>query len=136
MAKKKNYVTNAELKSQLKLYDESKVIPEKLHFMFYEMSTRIGRKPNFINYTYISDMIQEAYAKCISIVHKFDQTRENPYGYFTTVIHNCFLDYIGKEKRLNVTREKLRDDFYADMCNRVTNMDERMLFEEGENNEY
>lgn len=134
--KKRNYVSNKDLKCEITLFKKSGEISESLHKYLYEMAKRIGQKPNFCNYPMRDDMVSDAYLKCLIVLDKFDNSRPNAFGYFSTVIHNFFLDVIGKEKRKLSTIDKLKEMIYDNLCNRYKNIDYRMLDEEGENKEY
>lgn len=134
--KKQKYVSNKDLKAEITQFKKTGEISEDLHKMLYEMAKGIGRKPNFCNYTWIQDMMSDAYLKCLIVLDKFDNSRPNAFGYFSTVIHNFFLDVIGKEKRKLNTVIKLKEMTYDNLCNRYKNIDSRFLTEEGENNEY
>lgn len=111
MAKRKNYITNKELHYEIKKYQKSGVHSEKLHLMFYKMAEQISSKGNFANYTWQEDMISDAYLKCLEVSAKFDLKRENPFSYFTTVIHNYFYDVIESAKKLKAVKEKLRENY-------------------------
>lgn len=136
MSKKKNYVNNKSLRGELIKHYETGKISDELHFMILKMCERIGTKPNFCNYTYIKDMISDAYLKCINVINngKFDIQRKNAYGYFTTVIHNCFLDILGKEKRHVNTRDNLKEFVYSEVCSRYPNINEKTILEDPEDN--
>jgi RNA polymerase sigma factor (sigma-70 family) len=93
-----SYITNAELLEQFKIMEETGKVPDDLHFMFLKMAEKIANKGCFCNYTYIEDMIQEAYVRCVHYANRFDSERPNPFAYFTTVIHHSFIAHIKKEK--------------------------------------
>ena len=98
--KRNNYVDKEEFLEQLWILDETDELPERLHLIFYEMAQRYSTINSFRNYSYIEDMVSSAYENCIMVAHKFDiQTRDNPFAYFTTVIHRNFLNYIAREKK-------------------------------------
>jgi len=114
MAKKqsKYYVKNKEMLAELRLMHErgDGVITENLHLMFYKMAQKIGTKPRFSGYSWIEDMISDAYLKCCTIAHKFDVEKENPFGYFTTVIINYFWDALASENKQKNIKDRIRDD--------------------------
>lgn len=109
-SKSKYYVTNKELLVEIKLFKESGVISEKLHLMFFKMASQIGTKARFSGYTWIEDMISDAYLKCCNVAHKFDDAQTNPFGYFTTVIIHYFWDALASENKQKNIKERLRDE--------------------------
>lgn len=130
---KKNYVNNITLREELIKHFETEIISDKLHFIILDMCKRIGSKPNFCNYTYIQDMIFDAYTKCIGVISrkKFNIERQNAFAYFTTVIHNSFTDKIGKEWHHRNTKKQLKEQIYNNLYERYRNIDHRMITEEG-----
>ncbi len=99
--KRNNYVDKKEFLEQLKILNnnETDEVPEKLHLIFHKMATNYATIASFRNYSYIEDMITEAYINCVLVARKFDIERFNPFAYFTTVIHRNFLNFIAKEKK-------------------------------------
>ena len=79
--------------------------------MFFKMAEQIATKACFSNYTWIDDMTSDSYLKCLEVAKKFDLERTNPFAYFTTVIHNFFLDVIAGEKKQKAMKERLRDEY-------------------------
>lgn len=106
----KYYVQNQEMIAAIKDFHKTGVIGEDLHLMFYAMAKNIGTKPRFSGYTWIEDMISDAYLKCCIVVQKFDTERTNPFGYFSTVIINFFWDALAGENKQKKIKSKLRDD--------------------------
>ena len=96
-----NYVDKAELMKELILLKETDELSEKLHLIFYKIAKNYATINSFRNYTYIEDMISEAYVRCVVMARKFDVNIEkaNPFAYFTTIIHRDFLNFIAKEKK-------------------------------------
>lgn len=117
MAKKtkKNYVNNAELRQELIHLEQTDEFSDKLHLMFWEMCNRIASKPRFFSYTWKEDMITAAYLRCVRYAKSFDTNRTNPFGYFTTTIHNCFFKY-------RETEMKYQDSKWIELSNHVTEM--------------
>jgi len=94
-----NYIEKEDFLKELRILKRTNTITEKLHLIFFEISTKYATINSFRNYTYIEDMVSEAYLKCAKVADKFDiENRSNPFAYFTTVIHRTFLNYIAKEK--------------------------------------
>jgi DNA-directed RNA polymerase specialized sigma24 family protein len=116
--KGKHYVTNKEMITELKKLKKTGVIGERLHLIFYEMAEQIGTKGRFSGYTWIEDMVSDAYLKCCIIAHKFDTERTNPFGYFTTVIIHYFWDALAGEKKQKNIKDKLRDEQISQLYHR------------------
>ena len=96
----KHYINNKKFLELLKEYNETDEMPEELHMMFYTLAKNYAHLKNFRGYTYIDDMIVEAYMRCVKYAKSFNvKDRDNPFAYFTMVVHNQFLQFIGKEKQ-------------------------------------
>jgi hypothetical protein len=115
MPKKKNhYIDNEEMLQELISFKENGTLSENLHLMFYEMAKKIGTKPRFSGYTWIEDMVSDAYLKCCNVAHKFDPDKtQNPFGYFSTVIIHYFWDALQGEDKQKKVKERLRDEQLA-----------------------
>ena len=114
---KTNYISNKEFLKELKRFDETQIFSKRLHELFYILAQRIARKPCW--YAKICNMnvkdvdiektkeelIHEGYFKCISKVESFDiKNRNNPFSYFTTVIHNAYRDYFALSYRQDILK--------------------------------
>jgi len=127
MSKKKSehYVNNKELLEALVVYkskvekdffekngriptreDRSKQwegkpkIPNYLGECFLKIATHLSYKPNFVNYMFRDDMISDGIENCVQYIHNFDPEKSNnPFAYFTQIIHYAFLRRIQKEKK-------------------------------------
>lgn len=96
--KEKNYyIDKKEFHTELVNFNETGVISEKLHMMFWSLARNIARKSRFYGYTFKEDMITEAYMRCVRYAGSFDVAQLNPYSYFTQLIHNKFQDMIWDE---------------------------------------
>jgi hypothetical protein len=113
MAKKKSehYVNNKELLEALILY-RAKYLKSKenglpkpqisnyLGECFLKIATHLSYKPNFVNYMFRDDMISDGIENCVQYIHNFNPEKsQNPFAYFTQIIHYAFLRRIQKEKR-------------------------------------
>lgn len=106
--KKENYVDPEVFKAQILQFYKDKIITNELGKTIYDIATRLGFAPNFINYTYKEEMISDAVVKMFHalINQKFDPNRinkagvkGNPYSYYTKIAFNAFRNRIKKEKR-------------------------------------
>lgn len=116
--KGKHYVTNQEMLAELRELEKTGIISERLHLIFYKMAEQIGTKGRFSGYTWIEDMVSDAYLKCCLVAHKFDLQKKNPFGYFTTVIIHYFWDALAGEKKQGKIKEKLRDEQISQIYHR------------------
>lgn len=75
---------------------------------FLKIATHLSYKTNFINYIFIDDMISDGIENCVQYIHNFNPEKsQNPFAYFTQIIHYAFLRRIGKEKRQLEIKNKL-----------------------------
>ena len=83
-------------------YKETGVISEELGRMIWYIAKNYSKKGSFSGYTWREDMISEAILTCLKYMHNFDPTKQkypNPFAYFTTIVHNAFVNYIRKQKK-------------------------------------
>lgn len=75
-------------------------IPNYIGECFYKIATHLSFKPNFVNYMFRDDMISDGIENSVQYILNFDPEKsQNPFAYFTQVIHYAFLRRIQKEKR-------------------------------------
>ena len=65
-------------------------IPNYLGECFLKIATHLSYKPNFVNYMFREDMISDNFNP---------EKSQNPFAYFTQIIHYAFLRRIQKEKK-------------------------------------
>lgn len=95
----------AQKKSTRKL--KAPQIPEYIGECLLMIATRLSNKPNFANYTFREDMISDAIENCILYMHNFDPKKsQNPFAYFTQIIHYAFIRRIEREKKHSYTKYK------------------------------
>lgn len=114
MAKRKrseHYVNNKEFLAALIKYREDieiaqikgKPKPRITNYLgecFLKIATHLSFKPNFVNYMFKEDMISDGIENCVQYIHNFNpQKSQNPFAYFTQIIHYAFLRRIQREKR-------------------------------------
>ncbi len=113
MPKKKSehYVNNRELLDALIIYKsqiaeaQAKGLPKPrisnyLGECFLKIATHLSYKPNFVNYMFRDDMISDGIENCVQYIHNFNPEKsQNPFAYFTQIIHYAFLRRIQKEKK-------------------------------------
>ena len=75
---------------------------------FLKIATHLSFKPNFVNYMFKDDMICDGIENCVQYIHNFDpQKSQNPFAYFTQIIHYAFLRRIQREKRQLEIKNKI-----------------------------
>lgn len=116
----KHYVDNKKLFQALVKYqaDVSKcnaskrkrrppAIPDYVGECLLMIATRLANKPNFARYTFREDMISDAMENCILYMHNFNPAKsQNPFAYFTQIIHYAFIRRIEREKKYSYTKYK------------------------------
>ena len=122
MAKRKrseHYVNNKEFLAALIKYREDKeiaqikglpkpVIPRYIGECFLKIANHLSFKPNFVNYMFKEDMISDGIENCVQYIHNFNPEKsQNPFAYFTQIIHYAFLRRIQREKRQLEIKNKI-----------------------------
>lgn len=117
---KRNYVNNPEFyativkyKAAVKEADEAGLPPPKIPNYIGEcllqIATRLSYKYNFVRYTYRDDMIADGLENAIvyGLPNFNPEKTNNPFAYFTQIIHNSFINRIHKEKKQIYIRHKV-----------------------------
>jgi hypothetical protein len=145
MSKKKSehYVNNKEFLEAITIY-RNKVahakennlpkprIPDYIGGCFLKIATHLSYKPNFVNYMFREDMISDGIENCVQYIHNFNPEKsQNPFAYFTQIIHYAFLRRIQKEKKQLEIKTKIIERTGFD---EVMTIDDSLL--SGSNSEY
>lgn len=136
--KKKNYINNADFYESIKTYQAAlkenpdAVPPDYIGLCFMSMSKKISNKLCFSGYTYKDEFIGDSIENCVKALNNFDpQKSNNPFGYFSSCIHNAFVRRIQKEKKQQYIKLKLTQHTFI-----IDNLDEdgigRSLYENNE----
>ena len=131
MARRKrseHYVNNKEFLAALikyredveiaRLQDKTKpVIPRYIGECFLKIANHLSFKPNFVNYMFKEDMISDGIENCVQYIHNFNPAKsQNPFAYFTQIIHYAFLRRIQREKRqLEIKNKILEKSGYSEV---------------------
>jgi hypothetical protein len=122
MAKRKrseHYVNNKEFLAALIRYREDReiaeiqgkprpIIPRYIGDCFLKIANHLSFKPNFVNYMFKEDMISDGIENCVQYIHNFNPEKsQNPFAYFTQIIHYAFLRRIQREKRQLEIKNKI-----------------------------
>ena len=126
--KSEHYVNNKEFLAALikyredveiaKLRDRTKpVIPRYIGECFLKIANHLSFKPNFVNYMFKEDMISDGIENCVQYIHNFNPEKsQNPFAYFTQIIHYAFLRRIQREKRqLEIKNKILEKSGYSEV---------------------
>ena len=123
-----NYVNNKEFLAALikyreevdiaKIRDKPKpVIPRYIGECFLKIANHLSFKPNFVNYMFKEDMLSDGIENCVQYIHNFNPEKsQNPFAYFTQIIHYAFLRRIQREKRqLEIKNKILEKSGYSEV---------------------
>ena len=128
-----HYVNNKEfLAALIKLREDREIaeiqgkekprIPRYIGECFLKIATHLSFKPNFVNYMFKEDMISDGIEDCVQYIHNFNPEKsQNPFAYFTQIIHYAFLRRIQKEKKqLEIKNKILEKTGYEQVFERDT----------------
>ena len=114
-----HYVNNKEFLAALIAYKKDVAEAEELgkdkpritNYLgecFLKIATHLSFKPNFVNYIFKDDMISDGIENCGQYIHNFNPEKsQNPFAYFTQIIHYAFLRRIQKEKKQLEIKNKI-----------------------------
>ena len=75
---------------------------------FLKIANGLSYRPNFINYTYRSEMVSDGIENCLQYIHNFDPAKsKNPFAYFTQIIYYAFIRRIQKEKKQTHVKHRM-----------------------------
>ena len=75
---------------------------------FLKIANGLSYRPNFINYTYRSEMVSDGIENCLQYIHNFDPEKsKNPFAYFTQIIYYAFIRRIQKEKKQTHVKHRM-----------------------------
>ena len=116
---KPHYVNNKEfLQAMIEWNDRCKAAKDKgesnppitnyIGECFLKIANHLSFKPNFVNYMFKEDMISDGIENCVQYIHNFNPEKsQNPFAYFTQIIHYAFLRRIQREKRQLEIKNKI-----------------------------
>ena len=89
-------------------WETKPVIPRYIGECFLKIANHLSFKPNFVNYMFKEDMISDGIENCVQYIHNFNPEKsQNPFAYFTQIIHYAFLRRIQREKRQLEIKDKI-----------------------------
>lgn len=100
-----------------KKWDTKPPIPRYIGECFLKIANHLSFKPNFVNYMFKEEMISDGIENSVQYIHNFDPEKsQNPFAYFTQIIHYAFIRRINKEKKQMEIRNKiLEKSGYSDV---------------------
>lgn len=105
---KGHYITNATLLPVVLEAKKLGRITDKLAEMFITITQRYSKKSNFVGYSFREDMVSVALITLCTNGLKFNPEKSsNPFAFYTTIIHNSFLQYMADEKKHRTIRDEL-----------------------------
>ena len=101
------------------------VIPRYIGECFLKIANHLSFKPNFVNYMFKEDMISDGIENCVQYIHNFNPAKsQNPFAYFTQIIHYAFLRRIQREKRqLEIKNKILEKSGYSEVFDNNNTID-------------
>lgn len=105
---KGHYITNAVLLPEVLRAKKLGRITNELAKMFMLIAERYSFKSNFAGYSFRDDMVSFALINLCANGLKFDPEKSNnPFAFYTTAIHNSFLQYMAHERNHRDIRDQL-----------------------------
>lgn len=110
-----NYLNKTEFLNDIIAYKARKKLNPEEPISNYsanaimQISNRLANRPNFIGYSYRSDMVSDGIFVCLKYFDKFDPTHAklNPFGYFSQICWFAFLQRMAKEKKQVAIKGKI-----------------------------
>jgi hypothetical protein len=106
-------------------WDTKPPIPRYIGECFLKIANHLSFKPNFVNYMFKEDMISDGIENCVQYIHNFDPAKsQNPFAYFTQIIHYAFLRRIQREKRqLDIKNKIIEKSGYSEVFDDSNTLD-------------
>ena len=83
-------------------------IPNYIGECFLKIANHLSYKPNFVNYMFKDDMVCDGIENCVQYINNFNPEKsQNPFAYFTQIIHYAFLRRIQREKKQLEIKNKI-----------------------------
>lgn len=131
MSKEKYYVNNEELyndivkfRKKLEAWEaaggeqsglKEPPVPNSIGSAIIKIANKYSYSPNFINYSYIDEMISDGIEACVFGIRKFDYNNwYNPFAYFTQCCFYAFINRIKKEKKQTLIKAEIIKEIGAD----------------------
>jgi len=95
------------------------IVPNYIALGFNQIAEGLSHRPNFIGYSYRSEMVMDAIENCLRAIRNYNVEaatrtgKPNAFAYFTQISYYAFLRRIAKEKKQQEIKEKLISNSYA-----------------------
>jgi hypothetical protein len=121
----KKYGREITKEDRAKTWDTKPPIPRYIGECFLKIANHLSFKPNFVNYMFKEDMISDGIENCVQYIHNFNPEKsQNPFAYFTQIIHYAFLRRIQREKRqLEIKNKILERSGFSEVFTDDNNVD-------------
>lgn len=116
--KKENYVDQGEFLHEINDFYVSGKPSEKIGTMIYKIANGLSHRPNFINYSFRDEMVNDAIVNMLKALNgkKFDPSKGfNPFSYFTCIAFHTFCTRIKKEKKQREAIEAYQEENYPEL---------------------
>lgn len=116
--KKENYVDAEDFKLEIQKFYDTGIPTDKIGLMIYKIANGLSHRPNFINYSFRDEMVNDAIVNMLKALNgkKFDPTRGyNPFSYFTCIAFHTFCTRIKKEKKHRDAIEAFQEENYPEL---------------------
>jgi hypothetical protein len=129
MEKKKTvYLRNKDLLAETIASLETGVMSDKLARMLMLLTDRYGKKLNWVNYSYLTDMKAYAMLMLVKTWTSFNPEKsQNAFAFYTQCVYHSFIQYLNSEKR----HRDLRDVLLVD-----SGLSPSFSFQDGYDSEY
>lgn len=102
------YVTNKALLAEFKISRDKGEMTKELARMVMLICSRYARRGSYASYTYNEDLQSFALMNLVKSWKSFNPEKsQNPFAYFTSCIHNSFLQYLNQERKHRNIRDAL-----------------------------
>lgn len=109
--KPKNYLNNADLLVEIKRSHDRGKLTEELGKMFMALVKRYSSIPRFSGYSYNDEMQSFALLTLCKVWKGFNAEKyNNPFAYFTQIVHNAFHQFDNQERRQRDIRDAILVD--------------------------
>lgn len=110
--RKKKYINNADLMTQIALSKEQDKMTDELAKMLFMLVQRYAKHPDYANiHSYKMDMEAFANLTIVRVWRSFNPEKSNnPFAYFTQIIRHAFYQYLNQEKKQRETKDLIRID--------------------------
>lgn len=84
---------------------EPPIVPNKIGKAFMDIANSLSRRPNFIGYSYVDEMVSFAVFTCLKALKNFDvNAGTSAFAYFVQICNYAFLTVLKKEKEQRMIR--------------------------------